>query len=151
MLFILTKNGLWKIPGDLWRVLGNGSYCSILEISRKGSWHQGRLLWDDFFGLNHGERRRRENGFVSECELSIPAYWHPPPVAYPAPVQLMSIQTENGRDGVFFKNKRANEEGRTELHSSYVSFLGTSYFIVKWDTTPAKEIMRAIESYTAFW
>lgn len=83
MLFILTKTGPWKIPGDLWRVLGNSSYCSTSEISRKGSQHQGRLLWDDFFRLSCGERRR-ENSFVSESELSIPVYWYPPFVAYPA-------------------------------------------------------------------
>lgn len=53
------------------------------------------------------------------------------------------INTSREWKGWFFKNKRANEEGRIELHGSYVSFLGTSYFIVKGGTTPAKEMMRA--------
>lgn len=98
MLSILTKTGPWKIPGDLWRVLRkSGFYCSILEISRKGSLHKGRLLSDDFFELNRGQRRRRKNGFVSECELSIPEFWHPPCVAYPGPLQI-SIQAGNKRE-----------------------------------------------------
>jgi len=88
--------------------------------------------------LNHEERRRRENGIVSECELSILAYGRPPLIAYPAPFQLMSIQAED--EEMIFKNKRANEEGRIEMHSSHISFLGTSYFIVKRGTTPAKKI-----------
>lgn len=147
MLSILTKTGPWKIPGVLWRVLRkSGFYCSILEISRKGSLHKGRLLSDDFFELNRGQRRRRKNGFVSECELSIPEFWHPPCVAYPGPLQI-SIQAGNKREN--WKNhhhkqkKSASGESRIEPYSSYLSFLGMSYFIANGGTTLTKEVMSA--------
>lgn len=133
VLFILTKAGPWKILEDLWRVLGNSSYCRVLEFSRKASWRQGMLLWDDFFGLNLGERRMKV--FALERSLSIPAYWHPP-------LQLISLQAENERTD-FFKSNRTDEEGRKELHVSDISFLGTSYFVVKEGPTAAVEIMRA--------
>lgn len=98
MLSILIKTGPRKISEDLWRVLGkNGFHCSLLEISREGSLHQGRLLSDDFFELNHGQRRRKKNGFVLECQLSIPEFWHLPLVGYPGPFQI-SIQGEDKRE-----------------------------------------------------
>lgn len=146
MLSILTKTGPWKIPGVLWRVLRkSGFYCSILEISRKGSLHKGRLLSDDFFELNRGQRRRRKNGFVLECELSIPEFWHPPCVAYPGPLQI-SIQAGNKRENWKKpppQTKKECQRGKQNRAVQLLSFLGMSYFIANGGTTLAKEVMSA--------
>lgn len=123
MLSILTKTGPWKIPGDLWRVLRkSGFYCSILEISRKGSLHKGRLLSDDFFELNRGQRRRRKKVLfrnVSSPSLSFDTHL----------VLLIQAhfryQYKQGIKGKIEKNhhhkqkKSAKGESRIELYSSY--------------------------------
>lgn len=141
MLFILTKTGPWKIPGDLCRVLGNSSYCSTSEISRKGSWHQESLLTDYFFGLKYGERRRKE-WFCFGVQALHPCVVTPTTCCLSSPASA-DINRNREWKGRFFENKRGNEEGRIELLRSYVSFLGTGYFIAKGGTAPAKEIMRA--------
>lgn len=147
MLSILTKTGPWKIPGVLWRVLRkSGFYCSILEISRKGSLHKGRLLSDDFFELNRGQRRRRKKVLfrnVSSPSLSFDTHL----------VLLIQAhfryQYKQGIKGKIEKNhhhkqkKSASGESRIELYSSYLSFLGMSYFIANGGTTLAKEVMSA--------